>query len=134
MAAGYSSRTLVEKLGVMPRTRIALLNAPRGYRTILGRLPPGVTVQRTARGSLPFIQCFVTRRSELEARIAQLRRALAPRGALWISWPKKASGVSSDVTEDVVRAVALPTGMVDIKVCAIDETWSGLKLVWRRAK
>ena len=129
--AGYSGRPLVEKLGIKPDTRIAILNAPRGYRTTLGKLPPGVRVAAAPRGSFPFIQCFTTSRTALEAKFAALVRALEPAGALWVSWPKRASGVATDVTEDVVRAVALAGGLVDVKVAAIDDVWSGLKLVRR---
>jgi len=128
---GYSPRSLVAKLGVKPHTRIAIVNAPRGYRATLGKLPAGVRVAVAARGSLPFIQFFTTSRRALEARFAGLVRALAKDGALWVSWPKRASGVPTDVTEDVVRAVALPHGLVDVKVCAVDDVWSGLKLVRR---
>jgi hypothetical protein len=131
--AGYSGKTLVEKLGIKPGTRIAILNAPRGYRATLGKLPPGVIVATAARGSLPFIHFFTRSRTALEAKFAGLVRALAPAGALWVSWPKQASGVSTDLTEDVVRAVALAGGLVDVKVCAVDDVWSGLKLV-RRVK
>lgn len=129
--AGYSSRSLVEKLGIKPRTRIAIINPPRGYRATLGKLPPGVTVTANARGVLPFIHFFTTSRDLLENKLPGLLRALAPDGALWVSWPKKASGVETDITEDVLRAVALPTGLVDVKVAAIDDVWSGLKLVRR---
>jgi len=129
--AGYSGRPLVAKLGIKPGSRIAIVNAPRGYRTTLGRLPPGVRVMAAARGSLPFIQFFTTTRKALEGKFATLVRALTPAGALWVSWPKRASGVATDVTEDVVRAVALAGGLVDVKVAAIDEVWSGLKLVRR---
>jgi len=131
MPAGYSSRSLVEKLGIAPGARIAIVNAPRGYRATLGKLPAGVRVAVAARGSLPFIQFFTASRRALEARFAGLVRALAKDGALWVSWPKRASGVATDVTEDVVRAVALPRGLVDVKVCAVDDVWSGLKLVRR---
>jgi len=131
MAAGYSQRALVDKLGIKPNTRIAIINPPRGYRATLGKLPPGVIVGTTLRGSLPFIQLFVTSRGVLEARLPNLLRALEPDGSLWISWPKKSSGVTTDITEDVVRAVALPTGLVDVKVAAVDDVWSGLKLVRR---
>lgn len=131
MPAGYSQRSLVDKLGIKPGTRIALINAPRGYRTTLGKLPPGVAVTSAPRGTLQMIQFFTVDRTTLERRLPQLLRALAPNGALWISWPKRASGVPSDMTEDVVRAVALPTGLVDVKVAAVDEVWSGLKLVRR---
>lgn len=129
--AGYSGRSLVDKLGIKPNTRIAIINPPRGYRATLGRLPPGVTVTSTARGSLPFIHFFVKDRAVLEQRFPGLLRELAVDGSLWISWPKKASGVLTDITEDVIRAVALPTGLVDVKVAAVDDVWSGLKLVRR---
>jgi len=131
MPAGYSPRSLVEKLGIAPGARIAILNAPRGYRATLGELPPGVRVATAARGPLPFIQFFTKSRKALEGKFGALVRALEPAGALWVSWPKRASGVATDVTEDVVRAVALPRGLVDVKVCAVDEVWSGLKLVRR---
>ena len=132
MPAGYSNRTLVAKLGIKPGMRVALVNAPHGYGAILRPLPPGVQVTARVRGPLPFIQLFSTTRTELERRLPALIRALAQDGALWISWPKQASGVETDLTEDVIRAVALPAGVVDVKVCAVDEVWSGLKLVRRR--
>ncbi|MGH7537407.1 MAG: DUF3052 domain-containing protein [Gemmatimonadales bacterium] len=131
MPAGYSPRTLVEKLGIKPHIRIALLAAPRGYRATLGKLPPGVKVSVSLRGPLPFIQCFTRQRATLRARFPALVRALTTDGALWVSWPKKTSGVASDLTEDGVRAVALAHGLVDVKVCAVDAVWSGLKLVRR---
>lgn len=129
--AGYSNRPLAAKLGIKPNTRIAIIHAPRGYRSTLGKLPPGVTVASVARGVLQLIQFFTVDRALLERQLPGLLRALAPNGALWVSWPKKGSGVPTDVTEDVVRAVALPTGLVDVKVAAVDDVWSGLKLVRR---
>jgi hypothetical protein len=129
--AGYSGRPLVDKLGIKAGTRIAILDAPRGYRTTLGKLPAGVQVVRAARGVLPFIHLFVVSRAIFQGKLPALLEALAPDGTLWVSWPKQASGVETDITEDVVRAVALPTGLVDVKVAAIDEVWSGLKLVRR---
>jgi len=131
MPAGYSQRSLVDKLGIKPGARIAILHAPRGYRATLGKLPRGVTVTSAARGVLSFIQFFSVDRAILERQLPALLRALAPDGALWVSWPKKASGVPTDMTEDVVRAIALPTGLVDVKVAAVDDVWSGLKLVRR---
>jgi hypothetical protein len=131
MSAGYSTRSLVEKLGIRAGTRIAILGAPRGFRSTLGALPNGVTVTASPRGTLPFIHFFTTKRSLLERRFPALKRVLAQDGALWVSWPKKSSGVATDLTEDVVRAVALAGGLVDVKVCAVDEVWSGLKLVRR---
>ena len=131
MPAGYSKRSLVDKLGIKPGTRIVIVNAPRGYATTLGKLPPGVRVTKAVRGQLPFIQFFATSRAELERAFPALVRGLESAGALWVSWPKKSSGVATDITEDVVRAVALPTGLVDVKVAAVDDVWSGLKLVRR---
>lgn len=131
MTAGYSQRSLVEKLGIKPRTRIAILQAPRGYRGALGKLPPGVRIVTRVRGQFPVIQFFANTRVELERKFAGLTRALEPAGALWVSWRKKASGLSTDLTEDVVRNVALAGGLVDVKVAAVDEVWSGLKLVRR---
>jgi len=131
MPAGYSQRSLIEKLGIKPGMRIAILHPPRGYRVTLGKLPRGVTVTSVPRGVLPFIHFFTADRALLERRLPALLRALTPAGALWVSWPKKASGVPTDITEDVVRAVALPAGLVDVKVAAVDEIWSGLKLVRR---
>ena len=131
MRSGYSGKNLVDKLGIKPGMRIAIIGAPSGYRGTLGALPDGVAVTATPRGTLPFIHFFAKRRSLLEQRLPALKRALAQDGALWVSWPKKSSGVTTDITEDVVRAIALPGGLVDVKVCAVDEVWSGLKLVRR---
>jgi hypothetical protein len=129
--AGYSGRPLAEKLGIKPGTRIAILNAPRGYRRTLGPLPAGVKVVTSARGVFPFIHFFAVRRAVLASKLPLLLDRLTPDGSVWVSWPKQASGVATDITEDVIRAVALPTGLVDVKVAAIDDVWSGLKLVRR---
>ena len=129
--AGYSDKSLVDKLGIKPGARIVILAPPPGYARTLGLLPKGVVVAKTLRGTFDFIQIFLTKRAELERRVAALARALAPNGMLWVSWPKKASGVPTDVTENDVRDVALAGGLVDVKVCAVDDTWSGLKLVRR---
>lgn len=131
MPAGYSQRSLVEKLGIKSGMRIAILHPPRGYRATLGKLPRGVTVSSVPRGVLPFIHFFTADRALLERQLPTVLRALAADGALWVSWPKQASGVATDITEDVVRAIALPTGLVDVKVAAVDDVWSGLKLVRR---
>jgi hypothetical protein len=124
--AGYSTRSLVDKLGIKHASRIAIINAPRGYRTTLGKLPPGVSVGGAPRGPLAFIQFFTDRAQTLDARFPTLARALTPNGALWISWPKQASGRATDVTETVVREIGLRHGLVDVKVCAVDDIWSGL--------
>jgi hypothetical protein len=131
MMAGYSKRSLVDKLGIKPGASVLILEAPKGYANTLGPLPTGVAVAKALKAHLTFIHLFVTKRADLERRFAALQKALAPAGMLWISWPKKASGVPTDVTEDVVREVALARGLVDVKVCAVDDTWSGLKLVRR---
>jgi hypothetical protein len=132
--AGYSGTPLARKLGIGEGCRLALIDAPPGIDATLGALPAGVAVRRGARGAADVAICFVTRRAALDRRIGALGRLIAPDGGLWIAWPKRASGVATDVTEDVVREVALPLGLVDNKVCAIDATWSGLRLVWRRER
>ena len=129
--AGYSGRSLVGKLGINPGARIAILNPPRGYERTLGPLPRPVSRKRSLSGPLDFIQFFTSRRAELERRFAQLASAFAPAGMLWISWPKQASGVPTDLTEQVIRAIGLAHGLVDVKVCAVDAVWSGLKFVRR---
>jgi hypothetical protein len=131
MPAGYSTRSLLDKLGIKPGARIAVLGAPEGYDATLGPFPPGTVRVKSLRGPLDLIQVFVTRRGELARRFPALKRALASNGALWVSWPKRASGVASDLGEDQVREIGLAHGVVDVKVCAVDEVWSGLKFVYR---
>src|SRR5262245_32735795 len=128
--AGYSGTPLARKLGIRPGDSLALLGAPDGFA--IDDLPPGVDVRRRAAPACDVIVSFHTRRSDLARRFPALMRALVVDGGLWVAWPKRASGVDTDITEDVVREVALPTGMVDNKVCAIDRTWSGLRLVLRK--
>lgn len=130
--AGYSGTPLVKKLGIAEQHRLVLVGAPDGFRDTLGELPAGVEVRAAVRGSADVIVAFVVRRAVLEKKLDTWRAAIFPSGALWIAWPKKASRVPTDVTEDVVRAVVLPTGLVDNKVCAIDDTWSGLRVVVRK--
>jgi len=129
--AGYSPRSLVDKLGIKPGTPVAILSAPTGFKATLGALPPGVTVATAARGPQSFVHLFTKTRADLAKRLPALNKALRDDGMLWVSWPKQSSGVATDVTEDTVREVALPLGLVDVKVCAVDDTWSGLKLVRR---
>jgi hypothetical protein len=128
--AGYSRTPLWRKLGIRAGDVVTVLDAPRNFA--IDDLPPGVEVRRTARGQAAVIVAFHTSRGTLAHRFPTLLRALVADGSLWIAWPKRSSGVPTDITEDVVREVALPTGMVDNKVCAIDETWSGLRLVLRK--
>ena len=129
---GYSGTPLPTKLGIKPESRIALVRAPDGFDRTLGRLPGGVVIRRSARGPLDVIVFFTTSAAGLHRRVDRLVAALYPAGALWVAWPKKSSGVKTDLTEDAIRDVALPKGLVDNKVCAIDDTWSGLRLVIRR--
>jgi hypothetical protein len=127
--AGYSGTPVAVKLGIKEGATVALLNAPPGA---ISGLPQGVVLRDQARGSADVVIEFVTKRSKLEQRIGMLEKMIFPSGGLWIAWPKRASGIATDVTDHVVREVALPRGLVDNKVCAIDETWTGLRLVWRR--
>jgi len=133
MAAGYSGKPLAQKLGIKAGSTIAILHAPRGYDRTLGKVPARVTERTGATGALDFIQFFTSEKRDLEHEFGTLARALAPAGALWISWPKQSAGVPTDLTEDVIRAIGLAHGLVDVKVVAVDEIWSGLKFV-RRAK
>ena len=126
--AGYSGTPLERKLGLKPGMTAVILDGPEDLALDL----EGVAVKRALRGHADIVLCFVTARRDLERRAARLRSAIAPNGMVWACWPKKASKVPTDMTEDVVRDVLLPTGLVDIKVAAVDETWSGLKLVVRK--
>jgi hypothetical protein len=130
--SGYSGTPLSQKLGFKPGMRVAFLGAPDGFSETLGQLPDGVEVGTRLGGHRDLVVVFVTARAALVRRLDALRKAIAPDGMVWVAWPKRASRVTTDMTEDVVRDVALPTGLVDVKVCAIDETWSGLKLVIRK--
>lgn len=130
--AGYSGTPLATKLGIREGAEVGLLRAPDGFVGTLEGLPDGVTIRSSARGRFDVIVVFHTRRAAFERQLPALLRALDVDGGLWVAWPKRASGVPTDITEDVVRAVVLPLGLVDNKVCAIDETWSGLRVVWRR--
>ncbi len=119
------------KLGLAPGQRLAFLSPPRGFASALGPLPEGA--RRAARGPLDLAVVFARSARELERALSGVRDRLDADGALWVSWPKRASGVATDLDENTVRGRALAAGLVDVKVCAIDDTWSGLKLVYRRA-
>lgn len=129
--AGYSGTPLPKKLGIKENARVALVNPPPDFATTLGELPPGAQLVRQARAPLDVIVWFTKSESELLKRFAELAAKLTPAGGLWIAWPKKASGVPTDLTDANVRATGLASGLVDNKVCAIDETWSGLRFVIR---
>ena len=131
-SAGYSGTPLSRKLGIKPGHRVLLLGAPDGFEAdTLGPLPDGVRVARRATGTADVIVAFHTRRAELARRMPALRGRMEPAAGLWIAWPKRAAGVETDLTENVVRELALANALVDNKVAAIDATWSGLRLVIR---
>jgi hypothetical protein len=137
--AGYSGTPLPKKLGIKDGRTVAVVGAPKGLATLLAPLPPGASVTRLdggsgARkpGSVPLVLFFTTSRADLQARFRALAALLPPDGNIWIAWPKRTSKVPTDLTEDVLREVILPTGYVDTKVCAIDDTWSGLRFTLRR--
>ena len=129
--AGYSGTPLAKKLGIKPGHRVAFVRAPEGYAELLA-LPEEVHVLARPGKRMDVVQFFTKRLGELERALPRLTDAIAPDGALWVSWPKKASKVATDVTEDEIRNLALSTDLVDVKVCAVDEVWSGLKLVIRK--
>ena len=131
--AGYSGTPLVKKLGIKALNRLALLDAPEGFSETLGRLPELVKLRTDLRGPAPFdlILFFADSRTKLQERLGDLTSRITKTGSLWIAWPKKASGVATDLSESEVRDMGLSTGLVDNKICAVDETWSGLRFVRR---
>jgi len=130
--AGYSGTPLPQKLGIKPGLTVVTINAPANYRRLLGQIPDSVTFSERLKSGSSFVHLFTSRRSEMQKKMSILRDKISDNGAIWVSWPKKSSGISTDVTEDVIREIALPLGFVDIKVCAVDDIWSGLKLMIRR--
>jgi hypothetical protein len=130
--AGYSGTPLAQKLGIKPSTIVVAIDPPENYSKLLAPIPSGVNFATRPVGNSKFVHLFVKERRALAQHLQSLRQKIAEDAAVWVSWPKKSSGVATDITEDVIRAVALPVGFVDIKVCAVDETWSGLKLMIRR--
>lgn len=129
--AGYSKRSLVDKLGIKSGLTVYLVNPPENYDDTLGQLPTDVNLLEQPQPAIDFIQFFTKSQLELEAEFPRLKEVMAVNGMLWISWPKKASKVKTDLNENIIREVGLANGLVDVKVCAVDETWSGLKFVYR---
>ena len=127
--AGYSGRSLTQKLGIKPGFRIFVDGQPKPYSEIVGELPDGARILSRASASLDMVHLFATQSSGLAGKLKRLRTAIAPDGMIWVSWPKKASGVATDLSDVAVREAALALGLVDVKVCAVDEIWSGLKFV-----
>jgi len=132
MQAGYSGTPLAKKLGLKPGLRVCALGAPKAYREIVTPWPDGIELRATASATTDLVHLFVDARSRLAAEAKRLRALLGPNATLWVSWPRKASKLPTDITEDIIREIALPLGWVDVKVCAVDEVWSGLKLVVRK--
>ena len=129
---GYSGTPLAKKLGIKPGATIFTIGAPEDYRTWLGDLPDGVMFTTVAKADADLVHLFVTSLAELDKQLRRGRKAMVPNGALWISWYKKSARLPTDVTEDAIRTRALKTDLVDVKVCAVTDIWSGLKLVVRK--
>ena len=132
-SAGYSGTPLAKKLGIREQTTLVAIKAPANYRALLAPIPAGVKMASRPSTATDVVHLFVRARAELVLGLSMLRARVRPDTAIWVSWPKKASKISTDVTEQTIRDEALPLGLVDVKVCAVDETWSGLKLVVRKA-
>lgn len=132
MTAGYSDTPLARKLGISERTHIVAVDAPDHFRSLLEPIPEGVVWQTRVTVRTDLVHIFTTRSEDLRRRLEAIRRSLRPDASVWVSWPKKSSGVLSTVDEQAIRNIALPLGFVDIKVCAVDGIWSGLKLVIRK--
>ena len=130
--SGYSGTPLAKKLGIKDGHTVALLGAPDGFVDGLEGLPAMVDIRTRASGRLDVVVSFHVKRRDLERRVPSVLKAMRKDGGWWVAWPKRASGVPTDITEDTVREVMLPLGLVDNKVCAIDDTWSGLRVVWRK--
>ena len=130
--AGYSGTPLAQKLGIKPGARVHVVGAPENYRTLVAPFPEGVTLVTRLDESVDTVHVFATKRARLKEALRNCMAKMRQDAALWVSWPKRSSKVDTDITEDTIRSLALPMGLVDIKVCAVDETWSGLKLMVRK--
>src|SRR5689334_15398329 len=131
MPVGYSKRSLVDKLGIKANSKVAILHSPNGFESTLGKLPTGVTPSEKLAKELDYIHAFFMASKTLDKEFPSLKKSIKQNGVIWISWPKKAAKMDTDITEDVVRNIGLKHGLVDIKVCAVDEIWSGLKFMYR---
>lgn len=130
--AGYSGTPLAKKLGIKQRSRVYVVNPPPDYEKLLAPLPPDATISQRFDSNVDLVHAFLVQREDLAKELASLRSNLSVETPVWVSWPKKASKVPTTITEDTIREVALPMGFVDVKVCAVSEVWSGLKLVVRK--
>lgn len=134
MPVGYSGTPLAKKLGLKAGFVVAVLDEPEGFRRWLAPLPEGARLRKRIGEGPDVVIAFATRRAVLERRLRKAARAIFPSGAIWAAWPKRASKVETDITEDTVREIVLPRGLVDSKVCAISDVWSGLRVVWRKER
>jgi hypothetical protein len=134
MPTGYSGKPLYQKLGIKPGHRICVIDPPVEYETLLEGTVPGTRITHNTRLTADLAHVFATEAKRLKTELPRLMKMIFPDGAIWVSWPKKAARVPTDITEDVIREIALPMGLVDVKVCAVNETWSGLKLVVRKER
>lgn len=134
MPAGYSGKPLYEKLGIKPGHRVCVIDPPDDYEKLIQGEVPGARFTHNTRLTADMVHIFATELKVLRKELPRLLKMVFPEGSIWVSWPKNTSKVPTDITEDVIREVALPMGLVDIKVCAVNDTWSGLKLVVRRDK
>ena len=132
MSTGYSGTPLAKKLGIKDGFTVATVNAPSAYREMLEPLPDGVHIIENGLGNVEMVHLFTNSRDELFGQLAELRNVIEQNGSIWVSWYKKAAKLPTEITEDTIREAAFPLGLVDVKVCAVDEKWSGLKLVIRR--
>jgi len=132
MAAGYSGTPLAKKLGIAENSRVFLSDAPKDYLKLVAPIPKGAQIVKAIDDRTDIVHLFTTERTHLGVTLRSSLAKMRPDAAIWVSWPKQSSKVPTDITEDTIRAVALPMGLVDIKVCAVDEVWSGLKLVVRK--
>ena len=132
MVVGYSGTPLSKKLGFKSPMQLVVLEAPAKYESMVGELPQGVSLTKAIGKATDMVHVFATSQSTLSKHLANLRKTLRDEATVWVSWPKKASKFETDITEDTIRELALPLGFVDIKVCAVSEVWSGLKLVVRK--
>ena len=134
MPSGYSGTPLVQKLGIKPGFCVFVAGAPGDYAGMIGKLPADVTIASRLTGAIDMIHLFAAKAAGLDDKLKRYRKAIKPDGMIWVSWPKKSSGLQTDLTENLLRDTALPLGLVDIKVCAVDEIWSGLKFVIPKAQ
>jgi hypothetical protein len=130
--AGYSGKPLAQKLGIKAGCSIFVDQAPENYRKLVEPLPEGVSIVPRLADKVDIVHVFSSEAKELAKKLKQFKKSIVENGMIWVSWPKKSAGVPTDVTEDVIRDLALPLGLVDVKVCAVDDVWSGLKLVIRK--